>query len=265
MMLVDSHCHLDYDVFDDDRDDMMARAANAGVSHMLTICTEVNKFNQIREIAEKNPQIFCSLGCHPHHAADEIADLSVTRLVALAQGVEKLVGIGECGLDYYYEHSPREEQIAAFRCHIQAALELDLPLIIHTRAADDDTMQVLREEAERAGRRPRGVLHCFSGSRNLCEQALDFGMYISLSGIVTFKKAEELRAIVADVPVNRILVETDAPYLAPQSLRGQRCEPSFVTHTAAVVAGIKAMDLSDFARHTTDNFFTLFNRAQRNP
>ncbi len=243
-MLVDSHCHLDFADFAEERDAVVARAHAAGVGTMLTIGTRLDQFPGVRAIAEAYPDIWCSVGAHPHEAADHAA-LSAEDLAALAAH-PRVVGIGETGLDFHYDHSPREVQ------------ERGLPLIIHAREADDEVARVLREE-----RAPPGVLHCFSSGRGLAEAALDLGFYISISGIVTFRNAEELRAIVRDVPLDRLLVETDAPYLAPVPYRGRRNEPAYVAATAASVAALKGVEPADLAAATTENFFRLFGKASR--
>lgn len=260
MFLVDSHCHLDFPDFADELDDVVARAREAGVGTMVTICTHLSRFEQVRAVAARFDGIRCSVGVHPHEADGEGPAASARRLVKLAAD-PLVVGIGETGLDYYYEHSAREAQQASFRTHIQAARETGLPLIVHTRDADEDTVKILTEEY-RNGPFP-GVIHCFSTSRYLAEKALEIGFYISLSGIVTFKAAEELRQTVLGLPVDRLLVETDAPYLAPVPKRGKRNEPAFVAHTAAAVAELKQLDIGDLARATTDNFFRLFNKVPR--
>lgn len=256
-MLIDSHCHLDFDVFDDDRDEIIARAQAAGIERMVTICTRLSRFDEIHAIAKTYDMVDCSVGIHPHQVAEE-GVAPTERLVELA-ALPEVVGIGETGLDYFYDYSPREDQRHNFRNHIAAARETGLPLIVHTRDADEDTINILREETEK-GAFP-GVLHCFSSRRALAECALELGFYISFSGIATFKNAQEIRDIAADVPLNRILVETDAPFLAPIPNRGKRNEPAFVTHTAEVVAGIKGLELENFARATTENFFRLFAKA----
>ena len=217
-MLVDSHCHLDFDVFDEDRQETIQRARNAGVATMVTICTRVTRFDEIRAIAESDENIWCSVGIHPHQAEEEPI-VSVDDLVSRAAH-PKVIGIGETGLDYYYDNSPRELQETSFRTHIAASRETGLPLIVHTRDADEDMADILEDEMGK-GAFP-GVLHCFSSGRQLAERALDIGFYISLSGIVTFKNAEDLRDIAKDVPVDRILVETDSPFLAPIPNRGKR-------------------------------------------
>jgi TatD DNase family protein len=256
-MLVDSHCHLDFDSFDEDRAEMLARARAAGVATMVTICTRVSRFPEILGIAQGDPDIWCSVGIHPHQVEEE-APVTTDELVALAAN-PKVVGIGETGLDYFYDTSPREDQKASFRRHIAASRETGLPLIVHSRDADDDMIAILRDEAGK-GAYPC-VLHCFSSGRALAEAALELGFYISLSGIVTFRNAEDLRAIVRDVPMERLLIETDSPYLAPIPMRGKRNEPGFVVHTAQKAAEIKGVDAETLARTTTGNFFRLFSKA----
>jgi TatD DNase family protein len=255
-MLVDSHCHLDFADFAEERDAIVARARAAGVGTMLTIGTRLDQFPGVRAIAERYPDVWCSVGAHPHEAADH-AVLSASDLAALALH-PRVVGIGETGLDFHYDHSPREVQERVFRTHIAASKESGLPLIIHAREADETVARVLREE-----RPPPGVLHCFSSGRALGDAALDLGFYISISGIVTFKNAEELREIVRDVPLERLLIETDAPYLAPVPYRGRRNEPAYVAATAAAVAALKGVEPAELAAATTDNFFRLFGKASR--
>lgn len=257
-MLVDSHCHLDFPELRSDLPGVLARAAEAGVSAMLTIATRLDRFHGVRAVAETAPNIWCTVGIHPHEAADEPID-EPARLIAEASH-PKVIGIGEAGLDYFYEHSPRTDQIRNFRAHIAAARETGLPLVVHARDADDDLCQILREEHAR-GAFP-GLIHCFSSGRGLAEVALELGLYISISGIVTFKKAEDLRAIVRDVPLDRLLVETDAPYLAPVPHRGRSNEPAFVRHTATAVAAIKQVSLDALADQTTTNFYRLFSKAR---
>lgn len=256
-MLIDSHCHLDFPDFAADLDALVDRARAAGVGGMVTICTYLTRFAQVAAVAERYEGIFCSLGVHPHQAAEEFDGATVERIVAMAAH-PKVVGIGETGLDFFYDQSPRAVQEESFRRHVRAARETDLPLIVHTRDADERTMGILAEEGA-----DKGLIHCFSSSRELAEKALEMGFYISLSGIVTFKKSDALRSIVKDIPLDRILVETDAPYLAPTPHRGRRNEPSFVVHTAAEVARIKGIDAAEVARQTTENFFRLFQRVPR--
>ncbi len=258
-MLVDSHCHLDFPEFAEELDDIVTRAGAAGIGHMLTICTRISKFDQVLKVAESYDNIFCSVGIHPHNALSE-TEVTPEHLIKLA-GHPKVVGFGETGLDYYYDKAPRDVQQRQFRAHIAAARQTGLPLIIHTRDADDDMADILAQEAEK-GAFP-GLLHCFSSSRKLAETALDLGLYISISGIVTFKNAGDLRDTVKTLPLERILVETDAPYLAPAPMRGKRNEPAFTAHTAEKVAEIKELPLSDVAGATTDNFFRLFAKAVR--
>jgi len=253
-MLVDSHCHLDFPDFAPERDAVIGRAFAAGISTMLTICTRLDQFDGVRAIAESDPRIWCSVGAHPHEATDH-ATLIADRVVALAAH-PRVVGIGETGLDFHYDLSPRDVQERVFRAHIAASQATGLPLIIHAREADSEIAAILAAEKP-----PPGVLHCFTGSRALAEAALDLGFYISISGIVTFRNAEDLRAIVRNVPLDRLLVETDAPYLAPVPYRGKRNEPAFVTATAAAVAALKGIEAEKFAAVTTTNFFQLFAKA----
>jgi TatD DNase family protein len=255
-MLVDSHCHLDYpDFAEEGLPEIVSRAKLAGIGHMLTICTEIAKFPQVLAVARAFPFIHCSVGTHPHHAADEM-NVRKEDIVALAQD-PKVAGIGETGLDYYYKHSPPEEQQKGFTTHIEAAGETGLPLIIHTRDADEDTIRIMRDAGQR---RVGGVMHCFSGGRKLADDALELGFYISFSGIITFKKSDELREVVKHVPMDHILVETDSPYLAPMPHRGKRNEPSFVVHTAQMVADLKGLSRQEVAAQTTENFFRLFQK-----
>jgi TatD DNase family protein len=256
-MLVDSHCHLEFPDFAQDQQGVIGRARAAGIGHFLTICTRVNRFDEILRVAEAHDDVSCSLGTHPHNAEEE-GEVTTEGLVKLAQH-PKVVAIGETGLDYYYDNSPRELQQEAFRRHIRAAIELDLPVIVHTRDADEDTARILREEGQGTGM--KGVIHCFSSSPQLAEDALDLGFYISFSGILTFKKAEELRETARKVPAERMLVETDAPFLAPIPMRGKRNEPAFVVHTAKVLGALHAMDEKALAEQTTRNFFKLFDKA----
>lgn len=255
-MLVDSHCHLDFPDFAAELDAVIGRARAAGIGTMLTIGTRLDEFDGVRAIAEAYDDVWCSVGAHPHEAADH-ATAGAAELAALAAH-PRVVGIGETGLDYHYDHSPHDVQQRVFRSHIEAARLSGLPLIIHAREADDDVARLLREE-----RAPAGVLHCFSSGRGLAEAALGLGFYISISGIVTFRNAEELRAIVRDVPLDRLLIETDAPYLAPVPHRGKRNEPAYVAATAAAVAGLKGLDPAELAAATTENFFRLFSKAAR--
>ncbi len=257
-MLVDSHCHLDFKDFGDDVDDVVARAGANGIATMVTICTHLSRFEGVRALAERFDNIWCSVGVHPHEAGAEGQQAADT-LISLS-GHPKVVGIGETGLDYYYQHSPREAQRESFRVHIAAARQTGLPLIVHSRDADAEMAAILSEEYAKAPF--SGVMHCFSSGRDLAEAALEIGFYISFSGILTFKSADEVRSIARDVPADRLLVETDAPYLAPMPNRGKRNEPAFVVHTAAQLAALKGLSPEDLAQQTTDNFFRLFSRAR---
>lgn len=258
-MLVDSHCHLDYLERDGDLDAVVARARTANVGAMVTICTRVTEFPRIRAIAERFEDVWCTVGIHPHEAAAEPAT-AAEQLIELAEH-PKVVGIGETGLDYYYEHSPRDDQVRSFRAHILAARRTGLPIVIHTRDADDDTIQILTEEHAKGGL--TGLIHCYSTGPEVAEKAVKLGLYISLAGILTFKRSDELRKTVARLPLDRLLVETDAPYLAPEPKRGTRNEPALVIHTAARMAEIKGLATDEMARVTTNNFYRLFRRAAR--
>ncbi len=256
-MLVDSHCHLDFTDFADDLDGVMARAAEAGVGWMLTISTHVSRFDGVLAIAERYSNVFCTVGVHPHEVDREPA-VSPERLIRMAEH-PKVVGFGETGLDYFYEHSSKEAQQRSFRTHIEAARRTGLPLVIHTRNADTDMAAILAEEQGR-GYFP-GLLHCFSSGEKLAEAALELGFFLSFSGIVTFKKADSLRKIAAKIPLERLLVETDAPFLAPEPKRGKRNEPAFVAHTASCVAKQVGRAPEALAKTTTENFFRLFAKA----
>lgn len=259
-MLVDSHCHLDYLERDGDLEEVVARARRAGVGRMVTICTKLSEFERVRAIAARFPDVVCSVGVHPHEAGAEGVD-SPDPLIERAED-PLVVGIGETGLDYFYEHSPRQAQAISFRAHVQAARQAGLPLIVHARDADDDTVAILREERAGGGPFP-GLIHCFTAGPGLAAAALELGLYISLAGIVTFKKAEELRRTVAEVPLDRLLVETDSPYLAPVPHRGKRNEPANVVHTAAALAELKGVSAEELAAVTTENFFRLFGKVER--
>lgn len=258
-MLVDSHCHLDFPDFAEERAAIVARALAAGVGRMVTISTRVKRFPQILEIAESYDEVYCSVGTHPHNAAEEL-DITADDLVRLAAH-PKVVAIGEVGLDYHYDKSPRDTQAAGFRTHIAAARETGLPLVIHARSADDDVAAILEDETGK-GAFPF-ILHCFSSGRRLAEVGVALGGYVSFSGILTFKNSAELRAIAAQVPHDRLLVETDAPYLAPVPHRGQRNEPSFVVETARVLAETIDVTADEIAAVTTDNFFRLFSKMPK--
>lgn len=258
-MLVDSHCHLDFPDFAEERAAIVARALAAGIGRMVTISTRVKRFQQIIEIAETFHEVYCSVGTHPHQAAEEL-DVTADELVRLSSH-PKVVAIGEAGLDYFYDHAPREAQAQGFRTHIAAARRTGLPLVIHSRDADDDMAAILEDETGK-GAFPF-ILHCFSSGRRLAEVGVALGGYVSFSGILTFKNSTELRAITADVPHDRILVETDAPYLAPVPHRGKRNEPAFVTNTAKVLAETIGVSEAEIADITTENVFRLFTKMPR--
>lgn len=256
-MLIDSHCHLDYPGLAEDLDAVIARAGAAGVGLMLTISTRVREFDRIRAIAERYPNVFCSIGTHPHNAEEE-KGIPAEELARLAKH-PKVVAIGEAGLDFFYKNSPIEDQEAGFRAHIQAARLTGLPLVIHARDADEHVGAILKDEMARA--KFQAVLHCFTSGAELARLGLDLGLYISFSGVLTFKKSDALREIAAAVPLDRLLVETDAPFLAPEPMRGRSNEPSFALHTARVLAHVKGVSEAEIARATTDNFFRLFAKV----
>ncbi len=255
--ITDSHCHLDFPDFDGQLNEIVTRAAQAGVSRMVTICTRLRNETTIRAIAEAHAAVFYAAGTHPMSAADEPM-ATVDELVALSQH-PKFVGIGETGLDYHYTADSAEVQKQSLRIHIEAAQRTGLPLIIHARAADDDMARILNEEYRNA---PYScVMHCFSSSADLAKAALDLGFYLSMSGIAAFPKSQELRDIFASAPVDRILVETDAPYLAPPPFRGKRNEPAYTAHTARKGAEVFGMDYPEFAAQTQANFDRLFTKV----
>lgn len=256
-MLVDSHCHLDFPDFADDLAGIVARAEASGVGRMVTISTRVRKLPDLVAIAERFPNVYCSVGTHPHHA-DEEDGITTDELVKLAQH-PKVVAFGEAGLDYFYEMGSRPAQERGFRAHIAAARETGLPLVIHTREADADCGKILEDEMGKGAF--RAVLHCYTGGRDLAMQAIDLGLTISFTGILTFKKSQALRDLVAELPADRLMVETDSPYLAPGKYRGKRNEPAYVVETAKVMAEVRGVSLDEIARQTTENFFRLFGKV----
>ncbi len=259
MMLVDSHCHLNYKGLREDQAGVIERARAAGVGTMLGISTRAGEWDEVVALADAHPDIWATIGIHPHEA-DAHPEVDATRLIDAAAH-PKVIGIGETGLDYFYDHSDRDRQRTSFRAHIAAARTTGLPLIVHTRDAEEDTAAILRDEMA-AGAFP-GVIHCFTASAAFAEQALALGFYISLSGILTFKNARDLQAVAATLPEHRILIETDSPFLAPVPMRGKVCEPAYVAHTAAVLAGLRGVDVATIAAQTADNFFRLFSKATR--
>jgi TatD DNase family protein len=258
-MLIDSHCHLDFPELKTELDGVLSRAQSAGVGLMVTISTRVARFRDLKEIVEAHDNVYCSIGTHPHNAAEE-PDITVEELVDISQH-PKVVAIGEAGLDYHYDHSPRDVQKRSFRTHIAAARQTGLPLVIHAREADADVARILEEETAK-GAFPF-VLHCFTSGADLAHRGLALGGYISFSGVVTFKKADALRDIAMAVPYDRVLVETDAPYLAPEPFRGKTNEPSFVVKTAVRLAALRGVSEAEMTRTTTENFFHLFKKVPR--
>lgn len=258
-MLVDSHCHLDFPDFAEELDDVVQRARDAGVKRFVTISTRLRRFDEIKAVAERFEDVYCSAGTHPHNASEEV-DLPPEAYVEAAQH-PKCVAIGEAGLDFYYDNAPRADQEAGFRTQIEAARRTGLPLVIHSREAEADTARILREEM--AAGRFDAILHCFSSRRELAEAGVELGLYVSFSGILTFKRSDELRAIAADLPADRLLVETDAPYLAPQPYRGKRNEPAYVIETAKVLADARGIGEDEIHAITNDNFFRLFPGVSR--
>jgi TatD DNase family protein len=264
-MLIDSHCHIDGEAFDDDRDDVVRRAREAGVVAMLNVGTgdpHSDDFRKAVSVAEKYENVFASVGVHPHDAKlyDEAAE---AHLVELARS-EKVIAWGEIGLDYYYDHSPREVQREVFRRQIRKAKELALPIIVHSRDADEETVEILTDEygAESNGT-PVGIMHCFGGTADMAKNLLPLGFLISFAGNVTFKKAENIREAAKVVPLDRLLVETDCPFLTPVPFRGKRNEPAYVAHTARFLADLYGMNFETFAEQTTENFLKFFDLKEK--
>ncbi|KZD23909.1 TatD family hydrolase [Tardiphaga robiniae] len=256
-MLVDSHCHLDFPDFAEDLDGIVARAEAAGVGKLVTISTRVRRLPALLAIAERFPNVYCSVGTHPHNA-DEEDGISAEELIELTKH-PKVIALGEAGLDNFYEHGSSGAQERGFRAHIAAARATGLPLVIHTREADEQCGTILEDEMARGAF--KAVLHCYTGGRELAMKAIDMGLSISFTGIITFKKSQELRDLAAELPADRIMVETDAPYLAPGKWRGKRNEPSYVVETAKVLAETRGVSLEELSRQTTENFFRLFSKA----
>src|SRR6201990_297844 len=256
-MLVDSHCHLDFPDFADDLDGIVARAEAAGIGRIITISTRVKHLDALLAIAMRFPNVYCSVGTHPHHA-DEEDGIPAEKLIELTKH-PKAVALGEAGLDYFYEHGSPEAQERGFRTHIAAARATGLPLVIHTREADEDCERILVDEMTKGSF--RAVLHCYTGGRKLAMKAIELGLSISFTGILTFKKSDELRALAAELPADRILVEADSPFLAPGKFRGKRNEPAYVVEVAKVLAETRGVSLDEISRQTTENFFRLFSKV----
>jgi TatD DNase family protein len=259
-MLIDSHCHLDFPDFEAERDDIISRAHASGVSQMVTISTRVARLPELLKITEAYPSVFCSVGTHPNNADEEL-DISADDLIRLANSHEKIVAIGEAGLDYFYDTQKPEDQKTGLLRHIEAARATKLPLVIHSRSADEDMASILTDEAGK-GAFPF-TLHCFSAGPDLAKTGVALGGYVSFSGILTFPKSQDIRDIAATVPLDRLLVETDAPYLAPKRWRGKRNEPSYVVNTAEVLAEVHGVSYEEMARITTENAFRCFSKMPR--
>ncbi|CAN7345096.1 TatD family hydrolase [Neorhizobium sp. LjRoot104] len=259
-MLIDTHCHLDFADFAAERDAIVSRAHEAGVRQMVTISTRVRKLDGLLALTEQYPSVFCSVGTHPNNAGEEL-DIQTEDLVRLAHAHEKIVAIGEAGLDYFYDTQTPADQKTGLIRHIAAARETGLPLVIHSRSADDDMAEILTSESGK-GAFPF-ILHCFSSGADLARIGVELGGYVSFSGILTFPKSEDLRAIAKTVPLDRLLVETDAPYLAPKRWRGKRNEPSYVVNTAEVLAECMGVTYEEIARITTENAFRIFSKMPR--
>jgi TatD DNase family protein len=256
-MLIDSHCHLNYPGLVEDQQGVMTRARAAGVGRMLAIGTKQAEWAEVQALADQEADVFCTVGIHPHEA-EKHPDFGVAELLQAAQH-SRTIGIGETGLDYFYDHSPREQQQAHFRAHIAASRETGLPLIVHTRDAEADTLRIMQEEMGQ--RAYSGVIHCFTASKAFADEALALGFYISMSGILTFKSARDLQETAKTIPLDRLLVETDAPYLAPVPMRGRACEPAYVAHTNAFLASLRDETETKMAEITSTNFFNLFRKA----
>ena len=259
MTLIDSHCHLNYEGLAERQDEVLDTARARGVAGFLNISTRQREWNDVIAVATRHPDVWATVGVHPHEA-DAHPDLGAAALVEGARH-PRVVAIGECGLDYFYDKSDRAAQRERFAAHIDAARQTGLPLVIHTRDAEEDTAEILDSAVREGG--VTGVLHCFTGSAELARKGLDLGFYVSLSGIVTFKNARDLQDIAKWLPADRMLIETDSPFLAPVPNRGKVCEPGFVADTAAFVAELRGEELETLAEATTANFFRLFDRAQQ--
>lgn len=265
-MWIDSHCHLNHknNASDDTPSDLIARAKAAGVDGLQTICCRISEeLDELLAIANAHDNVWCSVGTHPHDASVQAEkDIPLEKIIELANSYDKIIGVGEAGLDYFYDHAPREDQHEMFRKHIRAAKDTGLPLIIHTRDAEDDTIRILREENACDGK-TKILMHCFSSNATLAQQSIDEGFYMSFSGMATFKKNTELQEIIRSVPLDKLLIETDAPFLAPMPHRGKTNEPAFVVHTGQFIADLHNVTEQELAKHSKDNFFTLFDKAEK--
>jgi TatD DNase family protein len=259
MFLVDSHCHLNHEPMASDINATLKRAQELGVKGFLTICTDLSEASTVADIAAAHTNVFASLGVHPHEAEKTLPEKELLAVLTEKAVHPNVVGFGETGLDYYYHHSPKEAQQSSFKAHIEASIACDLPLIVHTRDAEKDTIDMLKEIGKG---KVRGVMHCFSGSAWLRDQSLELGFYMSASGIITFNKAEELREVFRDVPLERLLIETDAPFLAPVPYRGKSNEPAFVVETAKKLAELKGVGYEELGKQTTQNFLDLFTKVR---
>ena len=259
-MLIDTHINVHGEDYANDLDSVLDAARDAGVSPMIAICCRLHEFEQVAAIAEKHDDVYCTIGAHPHHAKDR-PDITADQLLEIAQH-PKVVAIGETGLDFHYNYSPAENQYPSLRAHIEAARRADLPIILHCREADTQMAELLEEEMGKGAFRP--LLHCYTGGAELARRAAALGAYFSASGIITFKKANDVREVFKEqVPDDKVIIETDCPYLAPVPHRGRRCEPSFLPDVAQGLAAVKGWTLEDCAQRTTDNFFTLFDKVSR--
>lgn len=257
-MIVDSHCHLDYPEFESDLNALLSACEASGVGKMLSACISMKRFEANRAIAATSDKIVCSVGIHPHEAEKE-KDVSIDDILSKTED-EKIVAIGECGLDYFYDNSPQDTQKDIFAMQLKAAHKADLPVIVHTRDAEDDTIDLISRQMEQGA--VTGVIHCFSGGPDLAKAALDLGFYISASGIATFPKSTTIQEALKNVPLDRLLIETDSPYLAPVPMRGKRNTPAHLKYTAAFLADLKGVSYQELSAQTTENFFSLFPKAR---
>ncbi|MBS0271219.1 MAG: TatD family hydrolase [Proteobacteria bacterium] len=259
MFLVDSHCHLDYEPMSTDIEGTLKRAVDKGINGFLTICTDLSKIPVMTSIAESHENVYATAGVHPHESQKAGTSAEIFKILTEVASHTKIVGFGETGLDYYYTHSPKSVQQESFASHIEAGIESNLPLIVHTRDAEEDTIHLIKTIGKGNS---RGVIHCFSGSKWLRDQALELGFYISISGIITFNKASALREIVKDVPLEKLLVETDAPFLAPEPHRGKSNQPAYLVETAKKLAELKQVAYDELCHQTTQNFLSLFSKVK---